>query len=102
MLDTFGNEEQRHKYLPSLTSMEKFASYCLTEPSSGSDAAALLTKARKSGNDLILNGSKAFISGGGDSDVYLIMVRTGDNCKIKKRLKEFGGEFESHINIETK
>eukprot|EP01114_Cavostelium_apophysatum_P001889 TRINITY_DN1165_c0_g1_i2.p2 TRINITY_DN1165_c0_g1~~TRINITY_DN1165_c0_g1_i2.p2 ORF type:complete len:422 (-),score=98.51 TRINITY_DN1165_c0_g1_i2:13-1278(-) len=79
LIDTFGNEDQRKKFLPKLTSMQSFASYCLTEPGSGSDAAALVTKAVKKGDHYVLNGSKAFISGGGDSDVYMIMVRTGDN-----------------------
>uniref|UniRef100_A0A8D2LJE4 Acyl-CoA dehydrogenase family member 8 n=1 Tax=Varanus komodoensis TaxID=61221 RepID=A0A8D2LJE4_VARKO len=77
MIDTFGNEEQRHKYCPSLCSMEKLASYCLTEPGSGSDAASLLTSAKRKGDDYILNGSKAFISGGGDTDLYVVMCRTG-------------------------
>ncbi|XP_026534416.1 isobutyryl-CoA dehydrogenase, mitochondrial [Notechis scutatus] len=77
MIDTFGNEEQRLKFCPSLCSMEKFASYCLTEPGSGSDAASLLTSAKKRGNVYILNGSKAFISGGGDADLYVVMCRTG-------------------------
>nr|XP_033774253.1 isobutyryl-CoA dehydrogenase, mitochondrial isoform X1 [Geotrypetes seraphini] len=77
MIDTFGNEEQRHQFCPSLCSMEKFASYCLTEPGSGSDAASLLTSAKKSGDCYILNGSKAFISGGGDTDIYVVMCRTG-------------------------
>ncbi|XP_067133668.1 isobutyryl-CoA dehydrogenase, mitochondrial-like [Centruroides vittatus] len=77
MIDEFGSEEQKKKWIPSLTSMEKFASYCLTEPGSGSDAASLSTTAKKEGNYYILNGSKAFISGGGSSDVYVIMVRTG-------------------------
>lgn len=58
---------------------QHFASYCLTEPGSGSDSAALLTKATKDGEYYRLNGSKAFISGGGESDIYLIMVRTGDS-----------------------
>lgn len=79
LIDTYGTQEQRTKYLQELTTMNKFASYCLTEPGSGSDAASLLTKAVKQGDHYILNGSKAFISGGGDSDVYLIMCRTGDN-----------------------
>ena len=57
--------------------MEHFASYCLTEPGAGSDAASLATKAVRDGDELVLNGSKAFISGGGDSDIYLIMCRTG-------------------------
>ncbi|XP_026564749.1 isobutyryl-CoA dehydrogenase, mitochondrial isoform X1 [Pseudonaja textilis] len=77
MIDTFGNEDQRLKFCPSLCSMEKFASYCLTEPGSGSDAASLLTSAKKRGDVYILNGSKAFISGGGDADLYVVMCRTG-------------------------
>ncbi len=80
MIDRFGNEEQRQRFLPKLTSMEWLASYCLTEPGSGSDAAALKTKAVRSGgngSDYVLNGAKQFISGAGDSDVYVAMVRTG-------------------------
>ncbi|OJW52606.1 MAG: acyl-CoA dehydrogenase [Alphaproteobacteria bacterium 41-28] len=77
MIDTFGNPEQHQKWLPRLISMESFASYCLTEPSSGSDAASLKTKAIRDGNHYILNGEKAFISGGGASDIYVCMVRTG-------------------------
>ncbi|MEJ6784554.1 isobutyryl-CoA dehydrogenase [Aminobacter sp. Piv2-1] len=80
MIDRFGNEEQRQRFLPKLTSMEWLASYCLTEPGSGSDAAALKTKAVRSGgngSDYVLNGTKQFISGAGDSDVYVAMVRTG-------------------------
>ena len=79
MIDTFGNLEQREKWVPQLAAMEKFGSYCLTEPGSGSDAASLSTTAKKVGNKYILNGSKAFISGAGDTDVYLIMCRTGDS-----------------------
>ncbi|KAM6987887.1 isobutyryl-CoA dehydrogenase, mitochondrial [Tautogolabrus adspersus] len=77
MIDTFGNTEQREKFCPDLCSMDKFASYCLTEPGSGSDAASLLTSAQRKGDHYILNGSKAFISGGGDTDVYVVMCRTG-------------------------
>jgi hypothetical protein len=80
MIDRFGNEEQRQRLLPKLTSMEWLASYCLTEPGSGSDAAALKTKAVRSGgngSDFVVNGTKQFISGAGDSDVYVAMVRTG-------------------------
>uniref|UniRef100_A0A672ZGR9 Isobutyryl-CoA dehydrogenase, mitochondrial n=1 Tax=Sphaeramia orbicularis TaxID=375764 RepID=A0A672ZGR9_9TELE len=77
MIDTFGNTEQREKFCPDLCTMEKFASYCLTEPGSGSDAASLLTTAQRKGDHYILNGSKAFISGGGDTDVYVVMCRTG-------------------------
>ncbi|KAJ8257023.1 hypothetical protein COCON_G00191750 [Conger conger] len=77
MIDTFGNPEQRERYCPELCTMDKFASYCLTEPGSGSDAASLLTTARLEGDHYVLNGSKAFISGGGDTDVYVVMCRTG-------------------------
>lgn len=82
MIDTFGDEAQRQRLLPRLTSMEWLASYCLTEPGSGSDAAALKTRAARSGgngSDYVLNGAKQFISGGGDSDVYVTMVRTGED-----------------------
>ncbi|MGB3810009.1 MAG: isobutyryl-CoA dehydrogenase [Parvibaculum sp.] len=78
MIDTFGDEVQRRKWLPRLTTMEIIASYCLTEPSSGSDAASLRTKAVRDGDHYVLNGSKAFISGGGTSDIYVCMVRTGE------------------------
>ena len=81
MIDKFGNEDQRSKWVPLMATMEKFGSYCLTEPGSGSDAASLSTIAKKDGNKFILNGSKAFISGGGDTDVYLVMCRTGDFTK---------------------
>jgi len=77
MIDRFGSEDLRQAWLPDLTSMNKVASYCLTEPGSGSDAAALKTKAVRDGDDYVLNGAKAFISGAGVSDVYVTMVRTG-------------------------
>ena len=77
MIDRFGSDELRRRYLPRLTTMELIASYCLTEPGSGSDAAALATTARKDGDHYVLNGSKAFISGAGTSDIYVVMVRTG-------------------------
>ncbi len=77
MIDRFGTDELRRKYLPRLTSMALIASYCLTEPSSGSDAAALKTSARLDGDHYLLNGTKAFISGAGVSDIYVVMVRTG-------------------------
>ncbi|KAJ3105104.1 Isobutyryl-CoA dehydrogenase, mitochondrial [Phlyctochytrium planicorne] len=77
MVDTFGSQEIKERVLPKLASMELFASYCLTEPGAGSDAASLSTTAKKDGDHYILNGSKAFISGAGSSDVYLVMVRTG-------------------------
>ena len=78
MIDQFADNELREKYCTKLASMEMVASYCLTEPGSGSDAAALKTKAVRDGDDYILNGSKAFISGAGVSDLYVVMVRTGD------------------------
>jgi alkylation response protein AidB-like acyl-CoA dehydrogenase len=78
MIDCFGSVEQRQRWLPDLTTMTKIASYCLTEPGSGSDAAALKTKAILKGDHYILNGGKAFISGAGTSDLYITMVRTGD------------------------
>ncbi|XP_052810737.1 isobutyryl-CoA dehydrogenase, mitochondrial-like [Mya arenaria] len=78
MIDEFGNDEQRARWIPSLASMEKFASYCLTEPNHGSDAANLTLSAKLDGDHYILNGSKMFISGGGDSDVYVVMVRTAE------------------------
>ncbi len=79
MIDKFGSEDLRAKYLPKALKMEMFFSYCLTEPDSGSDAAALKTKAVKSNTDYSLTGTKAFISGGGYSDAYIIMARTGDD-----------------------
>ena len=77
MIDAFGSAEQRARWLPGLISMERFASYCLTEPGAGSDAASLATSARRQGDHYLLNGSKAFISGAGASDLYACMVRTG-------------------------
>jgi butyryl-CoA dehydrogenase len=77
MIDTYASQELRKYWLPKLAKMEIFSSYCLTEPSSGSDAASLKTTAKRDGEDYILNGSKAFISGGSVSDIYLCMVRTG-------------------------
>ena len=78
MIDGFGSAELKARFLPALVSMEKVASYCLTEPGSGSDAAALKTTARRDGDDYILNGTKQFISGAGVNDIYVAMVRTGD------------------------
>jgi len=79
MIDTQGTEEQRQKYLPDVTAMNLFCSYCLTEPNSGSDAGSLSTKAELKGDEYILNGTKAFISGAGASDIYLVMARTSDD-----------------------
>ncbi|MFG6281731.1 acyl-CoA dehydrogenase family protein [Sphingomonas sp. S6] len=78
MIDRFGSAELKARFLPDLVSMDKIASYCLTEPGSGSDAAALKTTARRDGDDFILNGTKQFISGAGYNDVYVVMVRTGE------------------------
>ena len=78
MIDSFGNENQRSKFLPALMRMDMMASYCLTEPGSGSDAAAMRSRAQRDGDHYVLNGSKAFISGAGYSDLYVAMVRTGD------------------------
>jgi len=79
MIDQFGSDAVRAKFLPKLTTMEHFASYCLTEPGAGSDAASLKTKAVRDGDEYVINGGKAFISGGGRADVYVTMVRTGDD-----------------------
>lgn len=79
MIDKFGSDAAKAKWLPGLVSMEKVFSYCLTEPGSGSDAAALRTKAERTNEGWTLNGAKAFISGGSYSDAYLTMVRTGDD-----------------------
>lgn len=77
MIDRYGSDEQRQRWLPNLCTMETLASYCLTEPGSGSDAAALRTTARRDGDHYILDGSKQFISGAGAGDLYVVMVRTG-------------------------
>jgi alkylation response protein AidB-like acyl-CoA dehydrogenase len=78
MIASFGNQAQRARWMPKLASMDLIASYCLTEPSSGSDAASLRTRAVRDGDHYILNGAKQFISGAGFSDLYVVMVRTGD------------------------
>ena len=77
MIDAFGSDAQRRRLLPKLCTMEHFASYCLTEPGAGSDAASLSTRARRDGDHYVVDGSKAFIAGGGNSDIYVCMVRTG-------------------------
>jgi len=79
MIDRFGSDVLRKTYLPRLTAMELIASYCLTEPGSGSDAASMRTTAKRDGDDYVLNGSKAFISGAGVSDIYVVMARTGED-----------------------
>ena len=78
VVDRFGSPELKGRYLPRLASMELIASYCLTEPGAGSDAAALTTRARRDGADYVLDGVKQFISGAGASDLYLVMARTGE------------------------
>ena len=79
MIDAHANGQQRSKWLPKLMTMEHFASYCLTEPDAGSDAANLKTKAVRDGDYYIVNGTKAFISGASTSDIYVCMVRTGED-----------------------
>lgn len=79
MIDRFGSDALKAKYLPSLVTMDMIASYCLTEPGSGSDAAALKTRAVRDGGDWVVSGTKQFISGGGANDLYLTMVRTGED-----------------------
>lgn len=78
MIDRYGSEEQRQRFLPKLCTMEHLASYCLTEPGAGSDAAALKTRAVLDGDHYVLDGQKQFISGAGVSDVYVVMARTGE------------------------
>jgi alkylation response protein AidB-like acyl-CoA dehydrogenase len=79
MIDCFGDDEIKARFLPQLVGMDKIASYCLTEPGSGSDAAALKTTATLDGDHYVINGTKQFISGGGVNDIYVTMVRTSDD-----------------------
>ncbi len=79
MIDRFGDADVKGRYLPDLVTMERMASYCLTEPGSGSDAAALKTRAVRDGDHYVVSGSKQFISGGGENEVYVTMVRTGED-----------------------
>jgi alkylation response protein AidB-like acyl-CoA dehydrogenase len=78
MIDRFGSKAVKDKYLPSMVPMERIGSYCLTEAGSGSDAAALKTRAARDGDHYVVTGSKQFISGGGENEIYVVMVRTGD------------------------
>ena len=78
MIDTYGDDAQRSEWLPKLTTMSEFGSYCLTEPGAGSDAAAIVTSAVRDGDDYVLTGVKQFISGAGESGIYVVMARTGD------------------------
>jgi hypothetical protein len=104
MIDRFAGPEVKARYLPALCSMEKIFSYCLTEPGSGSDAAALRTRAEKTNQGYRLNGTKAFISGGGYSDVYVVMVRTGAEGPkgISTVIVEAGSEGLSFGALEDK
>ncbi|MET4637463.1 acyl-CoA dehydrogenase family protein [Mycetocola sp. 2940] len=77
MIDAFGSDEQRHRWIPKLASMEHLGSYCLTEPDAGSDAAAITTSAVRDGDTYVINGTKKFTSGAGASSVYVVMARTG-------------------------
>ena len=77
MIDTFGNDEQRHRWVPNLATMDELGSYCLTEPDAGSDAAALQTSAVRDGDEYVINGVKQFISGAGTSSLYVVIARTG-------------------------
>ena len=79
MIDSFADADCQAKYLPSLVNMDRIASYCLTEPGSGSDAAALKTRAVRDGDDYLVSGSKAFISGAGENEIYVTMARTGED-----------------------
>ena len=79
MIDTYGSTELRLRFLPDLCSMAQLASYCLTEPDSGSDAASLKTRAVRDRDHYVLDGAKAFISGAGVSDIYVVMARTGES-----------------------
>lgn len=79
MIDRFGDQALKDKYLPSMIPMDRIGSYCLTEAGSGSDAAALKTRAVREGDHYVVTGSKQFISGGGENEVYVVMVRTGED-----------------------
>lgn len=104
MIDSFGGEEMKVKWLPKLATMDTIASYCLTEPGSGSDAAALKTRAERSNEGYVLNGTKSFISGGGYSDLYVVMARTGaEGAKgISAVLVENGADGLSFGALEQK
>jgi len=104
MIDKFGSPESKAKWLPDLISMNKVFSYCLTEPGSGSDASALRTKAERTNEGYSLNGTKAFISGGGYSDAFLVMVRTGEEGSkgISSMVVEHGAEGLSYGAFEDK
>lgn len=104
MIDKFANDDMRARILPDLCAMNKVYSYCLTEPGSGSDAAALRTRAERTNQGYIMNGTKAFISGGGYSDAYIVMCRTGDDSPkgISTLIVEDGSEGLSFGGLEDK
>lgn len=79
MIDAFGTEQQRSRWLPGMLQMQQLGAYCLTEPGIGSDAAALSTRARRAGDDYVLNGVKQFISGAGSAALYIVMARTSQD-----------------------
>ena len=95
MVDKYGDRSHHSKLVGDMATMERFASYCLTEPDAGSDAGALRCTAVKKGDEYILNGSKSFISGGGDSDVYVVMARTGEANDRAKSITCFAVPKES-------
>ena len=104
MIDRYGDDALRAAYLPRALTMESFFAYCLTEPGSGSDAAALKTRAERTNEGWRLTGTKAFISGGGYADAYLVMARTGDGGPrgISAILLEDGAEGLSFGGLEDK
>jgi alkylation response protein AidB-like acyl-CoA dehydrogenase len=104
MIDKFASDDMRARILPDLCAMNKVYSYCLTEPGSGSDAAALRTRAERTNQGYIMNGTKAFISGGGYSDAYIVMCRTGDDSPkgISTLIVEDGSEGLSFGGLEDK
>ena len=104
MIDAYGSEEARARWLPDLCAMHKVFSYCLTEPGSGSDAAALRTTAERTNENYIMNGTKAFISGGSYSDAYIVMCRTGDQSPkgISALVVEAGSQGLSYGALEEK
>jgi len=101
IVDTFGSQQQRERWIPQMVHMDKFSSYCLTEPNSGSDSAAMQTTAKEQGDSYVLNGSKCFISGGSVSDIYIVMAKTGEK-EISCFLVEKGTPGLSFGKLEEK
>lgn len=101
IVDEFGNEDQKKHWLTRMTSLELLSSYCLTEPNSGSDAAAMKTFAKKEGSDYIINGSKCFISGGSVSDIYIVICKTSEK-EISAFIVEKGTQGLSFGKLEQK